>query len=194
MMKKAVGLVLVLVVAEIITFIIAAQFFSWWVLWWTLLAVFIGLGMLRTGMGNLMPEIQRFQQMQATRALLPGAPPAELGDGVAKALAGFLIAVPGLLTDVLGLLLLIPAVRRWVTKKAKDFAMSRQTQIMQMMQKQMQAQGMDMSQFGGMGGFGGMNGKPGQNPFSQFGQPAKQPRNVRPTTIDGEAKRIGRKP
>lgn len=186
--KKMIGWILLLVVAEIIMFIVAAHFMSWWVLWWVLLAVFIGLGMMRNGMGDLMPQVQRFQQMQATRALLPGAPAPELGDGVARAVAGLLIAVPGLITDVLGLLLLIPAVRRLLTRKIKAYATANQAKIMQMMQAQMKAQGMDPSQFGGMGGMGGFGGA-GQNPFAGFGGQAK-PKNAKPTTIDGEARRI----
>lgn len=65
--------------------------------------------------------ILRFQGfsmlLRARRALLEGKQPAgPIIEGVAVLIAGLLLIVPGMISDVLGLLLLIPPVRRALIK------------------------------------------------------------------------------
>lgn len=83
---------------------------------WPTLAIVIGTGLLgsfvlrRQGLGAL---------RRATEAVEAGRPPIEpVIDGVFILLAGAFLVSPGLLTDLLGLLLLIPPVRRSIARLA----------------------------------------------------------------------------
>lgn len=82
--------------------------------------------------------------------------------------------LPGLLTDLVALLLLLPVVQNKLTAAAKDYALKNQDKMMQIMAKQM----------GGQSPFGGMGGSPfGKNgPFGKTGGFG--------TTVDGEAKPV----
>jgi UPF0716 protein FxsA len=79
------------------------------------------------GSGVLGALIVRAQGRMITRRLVDAAldrqnPLKTAGHGVLKALAGVLLILPGFLTDVLGLILLIPAVRRMILRKLADGA------------------------------------------------------------------------
>ena len=175
------------IVLEVLAWIGAAQFISgWWIFLWTAIAFVWGLSILRSSVGGIMPQLQ---QMQMT-GQLSGEP--QVQQSLPKALAGFLLLLPGLISDVLALLILIPAVQNIVRKALTNIMMKRQSAMMQNMMKGM----------GGMsaGGFGGSNtsGQPdmmaelmrrmqemqGQGTASGAGQ------THRPTVIDGEARHV----
>ena len=66
--------------------------------------------------------ILRFQGLsllgKARRALIEGRQPATaVIEGVAVLFAGLLLLIPGMISDVLGLALLIPPVRRWLIRR-----------------------------------------------------------------------------
>ena len=97
---------------------------------------------------------------------------------MATGIAGLLLLLPGVLSDVAALVLLLPAVQRKLSQKAKEYALKNQDKMMAMMAKQMGGQ----SPFGNMGGFGAMGGG---NPFGGMGGNSPFTGG---TTIDGEAK------
>jgi UPF0716 protein FxsA len=61
----------------------------------------------------------RAMMNRAIEAFEQGRPPVEpLVDGIFLVVAGFLLVAPGLITDILGLLLLIPPVRRLIAERS----------------------------------------------------------------------------
>ena len=77
----------------------------WYVFFWFIIAFFIGLNLVRSSTSNIMPQLQ---QMQMTGQL--GGDPA-VTKKLAIAMSGFLLMLPGLISDVLAVLVLIPAVQ-----------------------------------------------------------------------------------
>jgi UPF0716 protein FxsA len=77
--------------------------------------------------GALILRFQGFSLlMKARRALIEGRQPAPIViDGVAVLVAGLLLLLPGMISDLLGLLLLVPPVRRWLIGRLAN-AISRQ--------------------------------------------------------------------
>ena len=117
------------------------------------------------------------------------------------AVAGILLLIPGVISDLLALLVVLPPVQKILKDKANTYVMNNQQKMMEMMAKQMGGAG-GQNPFGGMGGqnpfggsmgnqnpFGDINDRAGQNPFNNqqnpFGNAFKQH-----TTIDGTAKNI----
>ncbi|MEC7120774.1 MAG: FxsA family protein [Pseudomonadota bacterium] len=186
-MKQAVLLGLALFVAEILLWYGVAQFISgWWIFFWTVAAIFIGLNIVRSSMANVMPQMQ---QMQAGGAIDPAAAP-QVTNALPKILVGFLLFLPGLFTDLLAALILIPAVQKRVQAAIMKIMMQRQEAMMQQMMKQMGGNPMG----GGAGGFdpqmmeelmrqmgtGGMGSAAG----------GTRPTQGRPTIIEGEARQV----
>lgn len=172
--------VLVMIVAEIFTWIFVGKLVGsgWYVFFWFIAAFFIGLNMLRTSTSHIMPQMQ---QMQMTGQM----PAGQGGKYMVRAIAGFLLLLPGLISDAIAVLLLIPAIQNIF----KNIAMK----AMQKRQQAMMNQMMD-----GMGGGAG-----GQNPFAdlmrqmeemQRGQMGGQASNNDPTIIDGEAREVQQEP
>ncbi|EMA3580618.1 TPA: FxsA family protein, partial [Acinetobacter baumannii] len=92
-------------IVEIAVWIGVAQFISgWYVFFWFIIAFFIGLTLIRNSTAGIMPQLQ---QMQMTGQL--GNDPT-VTKKLAYAFAGFLLMLPGLVSDVLALLILIPGV------------------------------------------------------------------------------------
>ena len=118
------------------------------------------------------------KQMQS--GVIPSSAPNEstIAKSMATGIAGLLLLLPGVLSDVAALVLLLPAVQRKLSQKAKEYALKNQDKMMAMMAKQMGGQ----SPFGNMGGFGAMGGG---NPFGGMGGNSPFTGG---TTIDGEAK------
>ncbi len=81
---------------------------------WTTFALVIGTGMA----GAALARWQGWQALERVRTeMRQGMRPAQgIGDGVLIFAAGLLLITPGVLTDVLGLLLLIPPLRKLVLK------------------------------------------------------------------------------
>ncbi|MDO4450301.1 MAG: FxsA family protein [Moraxella sp.] len=188
-MGVVVGILLVWFIIEMLVWYLLAQFMSGWLVFiWFIVAIFIGLALIKKSASTLNPMAQQMKAMQ--NGVIPNPanqpPEATVTKSVAMGLAGILFLLPGLLTDAVAFLLLLPAIQKTLTTKAKDYAMKNQDKMMAMMAKQMGGQ----SPFGGMGGmggnpFGGMGGMGGQNPFGQGGFGSG-------TTIDGQAKIKGK--
>ncbi len=180
---------------EILTWILVAHFISgWWLLWATLIALVVGFNIVRGSFAGLMPQLQQVQ----TAGQVPAN--SQMTGAFGKAIAGFLLIFPGLLSDALALIVLIPPVQRKLQVVLMQVFQKRQQAMMQQMMGGLGGQS-------GMGGFGGMQGMPGFDPammeqlMRQMGGGTGMPGGMSrgPTTIDGEsrtvestAKRLGR--
>lgn len=180
-MGIVIGIALVWFIIEMLLWVLLAQFMSgWYVFFWFIVAGVIGINMMKNTAKTLNPMAQ---QMKSGVIPNPATQPSEstLIKSLATGLAGLLLLLPGILSDVVAVLLLLPFVQKTLSAKAKDYAMKNQDKMMAMMAKQMGGN----SPFGGMGGanpFGGANSPFGGNPFGTFGG----------TTVDGEAKTVNK--
>ncbi|SJM38229.1 phage T7 F exclusion suppressor FxsA [Psychrobacter pasteurii] len=198
-MGQLVGLAIVWFIIEMLLWYLVAQFISgWWVFIWFIVAAVIGLSLIRRGMTTLNPMAQ---QMKAGGMMNPAMRPPEdtIIKTVAMAVGGLLLLIPGLLSDILALLVVLPPVQKKLKDMANNYVMNNQQKMMEMMAKQMGGQMGGQNPFGGMGAggnpFGGQNPfGGGQNPFnnqpgsknaSPFGNGFKQN-----TTVDGSAKPV----
>ncbi|WP_289115459.1 FxsA family protein [uncultured Psychrobacter sp.] len=171
-MGQIVGIAIVWFIIEMLLWYLLAQFMSgWWVFMWFIVAAVIGISLVRKGMASLNPMAQ---QMKAGGMMNPAMRPPEstMIKSIAMAVAGILLLIPGVLSDVLALLVILPPVQKKLKDFANNYVMNNQQKMMEMMAKQM----------------GGQMG--GQNPFGQqqqnpFGDVFKQH-----TTVDGTAKNI----
>lgn len=179
-MGQIVGIAIVWFIIEMLLWYLLAQFMSgWWVFMWFIIAAVIGISLIRKGMAALNPMAQ---QMKAGGMMNPAMRPQEstMIKSVAVAAAGLLLLIPGVLSDLLALLVILPPVQKKLKDFANNYVMNNQQKMMEMMAKQM----------GGQNPFGGAGGMGGQNPFGQqqqnpFGNVFKQH-----TTVDGTAKNI----
>lgn len=209
-MGNVVGIAIVWFIIEMLLWYLIAQFVSgWYVFFWFIVAAVIGISLLKKGTTSLKPMAT---QMQGMGMLNPAMRPPEnkLTQAVAFSIAGILFLIPGILSDILGLLALLPVVQKKATAYGKTYAMKNQDKIMQMMASRMGGlggmggmPGMNPNMMNGFGGMGGNMG--GQNPFADMmggfgntnannftaGKPSKGRFNQ---TIDGQAKRIQNKP
>ncbi len=93
-------------VVELSIAVLIASLSSWLVVFALLVAGFIlGLLIMRDAGGSAAAALR---QASATNDL----PPGQVGDSALRFGAGLLVAIPGFLTDILGLMLLIPPMRR----------------------------------------------------------------------------------
>ena len=76
----------------------------WYVFFWFIAAFFMGMNLIRKYSAGLMPQMQQMRAGQMT-----GDP--ALTSNLPKILAGFFLLIPGLITDVLAVLILIPSVQ-----------------------------------------------------------------------------------
>ncbi|MBK3394449.1 FxsA family protein [Psychrobacter sp. M9-54-1] len=179
-MGQIVGIAIVWFIIEMLLWYLLAQFMSgWWVFMWFIIAAVIGISLIRKGMAALNPMAQ---QMKAGGMMNPAMRPQEstMIKSVAVAAAGLLLLIPGVLSDLLALLVILPPVQKKLKNFANNYVMNNQQKMMEMMAKQM----------GGQNPFGGAGGMNNQNPFGQqqqnpFGNVFKQH-----TTVDGTAKNI----
>lgn len=191
-MGQIVSIAIVWFIIEMLLWYLLAQFMSgWWVFMWFIIAAVIGISLIRKGMAALNPMAQ---QMKAGGMMNPAMRPQEstMIKSVAVAAAGLLLLIPGVLSDLLALLVILPPVQKKLKDFANNYVMNNQQKMMEIMAKQMGGQ----NPFGGAGGMGGQNpfggagGMNNQNPFGQqqqnpFGNVFKQH-----TTVDGTAKNI----
>nr|WP_174505641.1 FxsA family protein [Acinetobacter sp. Marseille-Q1620] len=177
---KLFPLILIYFILEIAVWIGVAQFISgWYVFFSFFVTFFLGLSMIRSSTSTIMPQLQ---QMQMTGQM---AGDGEVGKKLTVAMSGFLFMIPGLITDVLAILILIPGVQ----KIARNF-------VMNMIAKRQQA--MMNKMMGGMmgGSMGDMGGTAGQNPFEDLMRQMQNMQNQQggahrdSTIIDGEAHEI----
>lgn len=190
-MGAILGYGLILMVVEIAIWIGIAQFTSgWWVFLWFVGAFFVGSALIRNGMQNLNPMAQ---QMKQGGFIQPHTRPPDsvMTKSMAFVAAGILLAIPGLLTDVLALLLMLPPVQIKLKDFGEKYMHNNQQKMMDMMMKRMQDAGMDASQFNQQFGGGGGNPFGEQSPFGKgnpFGNAGKY--GGFGQTVDGSAKEI----
>ncbi len=117
---------------EIFLWVMASHYVSgWWIFLWTVAAFFIGMSLLVSSF-RLLPRMHGAQGVQAFQ-LNSNSP--ELGAALTRALAGLLFVLPGLLTDALAILLLLPPVQFIVRKMVIRFFLKRQEAMMAQMQQ-----------------------------------------------------------
>ena len=178
-MIKPLLLVLVGIVLEVLLWIALAHVISgWWIFLWTIGTFLLGLNILRGSASNIMPQLQ---QMQTTGQM---SGEAKVQSNLARALSGFLLLLPGLLTDALALILFIPAVQTWLRTALMGMMVKRQQAVMQNMMKGMGMGGGNQADMMGdlMRRMNEMSGQAGN--ANGTGQPH------RPTVIDGEARHV----
>ena len=145
----------------------------WYVFFWFIVAFVIGLYIVRKHATGLM------RQMQQMRAGRMSADPA-LSGNLPKILAGLLLMIPGLISDVLAVLILIPPVQNMLKATMMKVMMKRQQAMMEKM----------------MGDMGNMGGGQGQNPFADMMRQMQDMQNQQggvhrdSSIIDGEAREV----
>ena len=151
----------------------------WYVFFWFIAAFFIGMNLIRKYSAGIMPQMQQMQQMQMGQM---SADPA-LSNNLPKIFAGFLLLIPGLITDVLAVLIMIPGVQNAFKAAMMKAMMKRQQAMMNQMMGGM------MGDMNGMGG-----GAQGQNPFADLMRQMQDMQNQQAgrdsTIIDGEAREV----
>ncbi|MGP4714401.1 MULTISPECIES: FxsA family protein [unclassified Psychrobacter] len=197
-MGQIVGIAIVWFIIEMLIWYLIAQTISgWWVFIWFIIAAVIGIALIRKGMAALNPMAQ---QMKAGGMMNPSMRPQEatMLKSVAMAGAGILLLIPGVISDLIALLLVLPPVQKKLKDVANNYVMNNQQKMMEMMAKQMGGQMGGQNPFGGMNGqnpFGGQGGMNNQSPFGQQPNPFEQQNPFgdvfkQNTTIDGTAKNI----
>ena len=147
----------------------------WYVFFWFIVAFFIGINLIRKYAGGLMPKMQQMRsgQMSGDPALMANLP---------KILAGLLLLIPGLISDVLAVLILIPSVQNLLKNALMKTMAKRQQAMMEKM----------------MGGMSGNTNDP-NNPFAdmmrQMQEMQRQQMGGRgasndSSVIDGEAREV----
>lgn len=155
-------LILAIPVCEIILGVwLGRQIGGWMLLLWFVIAFFVGRQLMRSATVVLTPQLARMQAGQSPE--LTG----ELLAALCTALAGFLFIMPGVLTDAIGLLLLLPPVQ-------EAFRGQIATALRQRSQGFVMMGGFGQPPFGGQGPFGA--GTP-------FGRDGSQ-------VFDGEAREV----
>ncbi|MFT4021338.1 MAG: FxsA family protein [Acinetobacter sp.] len=164
-------------VVEIAVWIGVAQFISgWYVFFWFIFAFIIGFKILKSSTSGIMPQLQ---QLQMTGSL--GADPA-VTQKISLALAGILLMIPGLVSDLLAVLIILPPVRKLLTQALMSAMAKRQQAMMNKM-------------MGGMG-MGDMTGASSQNPLADLMRQMQDMQNQQggrhrdSSIIDGEAKEV----
>lgn len=198
-MGPFVGLALVWFILEMLLWYLVAQFVSgWYVFFWFIVASIIGLSLLRKGLGVLNPMAQQMKNggMMNASFRSGSAQESNMIKSVAIAFAGFLLLIPGLLSDVLALFVLLPPVQKLLKNKANDYVMKNQQKMMDMMMKQMGGQMGTQNPFdtNGQSPFGdAFGGKFDDKPSSPFG--SNSPFGNNPfgaKTVDGSAKTVNK--
>lgn len=150
----------------------------WYVFFWFIAAFFIGLNLVRANAKGLMPQMQQMQMGQMSSD-------PQFSNNLPKILAGILLIIPGLITDLFALLILIPPVQRLFKQMIMNTMLKRQQAMMNKM-------------MGGMMGDAGNNGgQAGQNPFADLMKQMQDMQNQQggspyndSNVIDGEAHEV----
>ena len=171
-------LVLVMIVAEILTWIAVGKWVGsgWYVFFWFIAAFVLGLNLIRSSKAQLMPQLQQLQMGMMTGM------PANMSV-LGRALAGVLLVIPGLITDVLAILVLLPPVQRKLQATAMSALQKRQSS---MLNKMMGGAVNDANQFGMMGS----NGQGGANPLADLMRQMQNMQGGSSHIIDGEATEV----
>ena len=173
---KLFPIILIGIILEILVWVGVAQFISgWYVFFWFIIAFVIGLSLLRSSTATIMPQMQ---QMQMTGQMSADG---SVTKKMAIAFAGILLMIPGLITDVLALLVMLPPVQKMIQNAGMKYMAKKQQAMMNNM----------------MGGMGDMGGAQGQNPFADLMRQMQDMQNQQSggqyrdsTIIDGEAHEV----
>lgn len=171
--------ILIAIVAEILTWIFVGDLVGsgWYVFFWFIAAFFIGLSMLRSSTAHIMPQMQQMQM-----GGLGGADAGGMGQHLPRAIAGLLLVIPGLLTDFVAVLMLLPPVQQAFKGLAMKALQKRQEAMMNQMMGGM------------MGGQAGAQGNPFADMMRQMQEMQGQQMNGQSrqdsTIIDGEAREV----
>jgi UPF0716 protein FxsA len=94
-----------------------------WIGWLPTIALMIGAGMA----GAAVARVEGFKSAMRVRSQLAHntLPAAEMFDGLLIAAAGLLLVLPGILSDILGLILLLPPTRKLVRQGLMHWARTR---------------------------------------------------------------------
>lgn len=171
-------LVLIAIVTEIVTWIVVGDLVGsgWYVFFWFIFAAMIGFTILRSSVAHIMPQMQQIQ-MSGQMGNDPN-----VGKYLPRAIAGLLLAIPGLWSDLIAVLMLIPAVQTMFRNSAMKAMQKRQQAMMEKM----------------MGGMSGNANDP-NNPFAdmmrQMQEMQRQQMGGRgasndSSVIDGEAREV----
>ena len=193
-MGNIVGIAIVWLIIEMLVWYLIAQFVSgWWVFLWFVIAGFVGAMLIKKGISTLKPMAGQAQAAMLNPAMRPNEN--SVVKAIAFSVAGILLVLPGILSDIAALIVLLPPVQNKFKAFAKDYATKNPEKLMQMMASRMG--GIDPSKMGGLGGMGGF-GAGGQNPFGNmngsnpfggFGT-GQNNRGKFGTTVDGQAKTV----
>lgn len=158
--------IFIAMVLEIATWVLVAQFISgWYVFFWFIIAGMIGIKMMTSSIAILKPSLQ---QMHLFGGNFEGA----IGKRLVWAVAGFLLAIPGLISDFFALIILLPITQKLVKKSAMSVLAKRQEKMMNEM-------------FGQMGNMGGAG-----NPFAEMMQQMQRQQQQQGSIIDVEAQEV----
>lgn len=153
---------------EIFLWIWAADFVSgWWVALWTIAACFIGMSVMVNSFRNL-PQLHG---AQGIRGFQMNVNSPEVAPALVRSVAGLLLLIPGLLTDAVGLFLLLPPIQHIVQKSAMRTLVKRQAAMQEAMMEQMRQHGFPQDAFT----------QDGFSPNGGF---------TRGTTVEGEARTV----
>ncbi|MHA3054732.1 FxsA family protein [Acinetobacter sp. ANC 4633] len=120
--------VLIGAILEIAVWIGVAHFISgWYVFFWFIIAFVIGFKLLRSSAATIMPQLQ---QLQMTGQL---ATDPIVTRKIAVAVAGILLMIPGLITDVIAVLVLLPPVQKLLVNALMSAMAKRQQAMMNKM-------------------------------------------------------------
>ena len=143
----------------------------WYVFFWFIAAFVIGLNLIRKYAGGLTGQIQ-----QAQMGMMMGGDPA-LTANLPKILAGFFLLLPGLMSDVLAVLMLIPAVQNALKAAMMKMMLGRQEAMMKQM-------------MGNMGAGQGGDANPFADLMRQMQDMQNQQHGRDSSIIDGEAREV----
>ncbi len=190
-MGQFASIALIWFIIEMLIWYLIAQYVSgWYVFGWFVIAIIIGISLIGKTRKTIAPMAQ---QMQTGGMPNSSMQPNEntMMKTMAMGLAGLLLAIPGVLSDVIALFVLLPPVQKRIKEKLTNYFMNNQDKVMQMMANQMGGQNQfgagQQNPFGNMNGMGGNPFGGGQNPFGNMGG---SPFANQPKTIQGTAKTI----
>ena len=168
---------LIAFVAEVVVWIVVGKLLgsAWYVFFWFIAAVVIGFGLLKSSAAQIMPQLQQVRQGAGM-----GNDP-QVGKQLSRCIAGVLLIIPGLISDLIAVLILTPGIHKFL-----------QRIILSAMQKRQQA--MLNKMMGGMMG-GNMGSASGAgNPFEEMMRQMQdlqaQQNGQDSSIIDGEAREI----
>lgn len=159
-------LVIGFLIADIVLSIwVGKQVGGWMLLLWFVMAFIVGRQIMKGASKELTPQLQQAQMGGAVD------PNANFLAAICQALAGFLLILPSVLTDLMAVLLLLPPVQKALQGKMQQAFAARGANLMM------------------MGGFG----RAGQSPFGQQSPFGNNP-FAKGGVFDGEATEVKAKP